>query len=894
MRVGAAEMIAYWPLQGDEWLTDIGPRGLHLTANAGGVERVERSAITPSSAFPAGLADGSVVGHAASVTQAVLRPLTGPDDPALRFDREFTVELFLRPRAFAGNANHLVSQFASATPASQRSWAVLLDAGGEIELHLSATGASQDAIGSGLVLEAGKDYFVAVDGNLADSSEAGITFTVKNLTDDLPPVRSQKAHTVTSLFDSTAGIALGSSYNGSGSEQGIDALLAHVRLSSGRRAPGEMLFPLPAPALSAPVLSPAGGLYPGMVRPAVALPAWAEGVRITIDGSDPATAGAPLDAAPALTTSTTVRAVGVAGGQTGAEAAAAFTIAPMTAVGKIRRIPASEVTTSDWGIGAETLDRGFSIYDNWKEFLGPLGAKHARIQSGWARCEPAANGVYDFVWLDAIVDDMLAQGVRPWMNLVYGNPAYPDGGKSSSDSPLPQGDALDAWDAWVAALVRHFRDRVHRWEVWNEPNYRGIPASNYAAFYQRTAQVVRTHQPGARMVMGALAHMNIVGYTTDMLGALGAANAGLVNQVSYHPYNVRPEAMISTALSLRSVVQAFNPAADILQGECGMPSTATSYGYTGNRPWTELSQAKWVVRRMVSDRFHAIPTSIFCAVDLAYPSALNTKGMLKSNLQKTVEYAKPSYAAYQHTASLLGEGVVPDAAITATSATPELSAQGYRRGAAGPPVVLLWFGNAAPDESTSRRATEVEIAAAGFSDPLYVDLIEGIVFRLPPEAWEATTAGIRLLGIPLWDAPAAIVEASAIDLVNLGYPLWRDLRFAGGRASEPNTGLWEDHDGNGAANAWDYLTRDPAGQGPPPALAFEYDAGEFRFPFAPPPEDLRISAETSADLNRWAPLDDLRIEWVTSGTRAILVCRVPSNEPRLFLRLVAATPPADP
>lgn len=54
--------------------------------------------------------------------------------------------------------------------------------------------------------------------------------------------------------------------------------------------------------------------------------------------------------------------------------------------------------------------------------------KWARLQSGWQRTEKE-KGVYDFKWLDGIVDKMLEIGVEPWLCLCYGNSLYTDSAK---------------------------------------------------------------------------------------------------------------------------------------------------------------------------------------------------------------------------------------------------------------------------------------------------------------------------------------------------------------------------------------------------------------------------------------------------------------------------------
>lgn len=90
--------------------------------------------------------------------------------------------------------------------------------------------------------------------------------------------------------------------------------------------------------------------------------------------------------------------------------------------GQVQPRHARDIASNRWSIGAEAQDRDYSTYSAWRAYLGPLGVKGARLQSGWARTD-RGGGVYDYGWLDPVVDDMLAQGVQPWLSLSYGNPA---------------------------------------------------------------------------------------------------------------------------------------------------------------------------------------------------------------------------------------------------------------------------------------------------------------------------------------------------------------------------------------------------------------------------------------------------------------------------------------
>lgn len=40
------------------------------------------------------------------------------------------------------------------------------------------------------------------------------------------------------------------------------------------------------------------------------------------------------------------------------------------------------------------MDRDYILYDNWKEYLGPLGAEIIRLQAGWVKTEQEKGAQY--------------------------------------------------------------------------------------------------------------------------------------------------------------------------------------------------------------------------------------------------------------------------------------------------------------------------------------------------------------------------------------------------------------------------------------------------------------------------------------------------------------------
>ena len=77
-------------------------------------------------------------------------------------------------------------------------------------------------------------------------------------------------------------------------------------------------------------------------------------------------------------------------------------------IGRLKVRHARDIKASGWSIGCETMDRDYSDWDQYKHFVGMLGAKRGRLFSGWAKTEQE-KGVYDFAWLDRQV----REDVRP-------------------------------------------------------------------------------------------------------------------------------------------------------------------------------------------------------------------------------------------------------------------------------------------------------------------------------------------------------------------------------------------------------------------------------------------------------------------------------------------------
>ena len=169
-------------------------------------------------------------------------------------------------------------------------------------------------------------------------------------------------------------------------------------------------------------------------------------------------------------------------------------------IGKITPQPVSESSSLLLTVGCEVLDRDYTDYDEYKTYLPALGIRKIRLQAGWAKTEKV-KGVYDFSWLDHIIDDALSRGLEIWLQTSYGNPVYEGGGTINLGGGVPVSEeAKAAWDRWVEAMARRYLGKVHEWEIWNEPDLSAkISAEAIADINVRTARIIKSVDSNAKI-----------------------------------------------------------------------------------------------------------------------------------------------------------------------------------------------------------------------------------------------------------------------------------------------------------------------------------------------------------------------------------------------------------
>ncbi|MFA6563114.1 MAG: beta-galactosidase [Verrucomicrobiia bacterium] len=434
-------------------------------------------------------------------------------------------------------------------------------------------------------------------------------------------------------------------------------------------------------------------------------------------------------------------------------------------IGTIMPRGANEIPGSNWTLGCETLDRDFVDFQQYKEYIVPLGIKTIRLQGGWAKTEKV-KGAYDFAWLDTIVDDARGRGLNILLETGYGNLLYKGGGGTDLAGGFPTSEeGLAAWDCWVEAMAKHFKGKVCDWAMWNEPdiNKKHKP-EDIAAFNIRTAEIIKRVIPDARIAGLSLASSSPKLLESCLKVLAEKRKVDLFHWFIYHGYEFNPDNSYQKVEELKATLAKYSTKAKMRQGENGCPSeTATKFALS-NHPWTEFSQAKWDLRRMLGDLGHDVESAVFTICDFNHTGReINRKGLLHATADKKVDGIKRAYYAVQNCVAVFDNTLErvkqPAVGVMYDKSTASFA---YRNKKTGQNLVVLWDNSGVPDDAFVTRPAQVVVKGLAIKEPVWVDLVSGRIYEIPADRVVKAGAFTIFKDIPLYDAPVLLVEKGLV------------------------------------------------------------------------------------------------------------------------------------
>jgi hypothetical protein len=348
--------------------------------------------------------------------------------------------------------------------------------------------------------------------------------------------------------------------------------------------------------------------------------------------------------------------------------------------GPVQSVGAAQATTngtignpSPFGVVAD-LGTRFGVRGEFgkpAELLAASGAKWVKEEFRWETVQPSRDRwTWDF--MDAAVNEEKARGLE-----ILGLLDYTAGWAVGEPQPLSiTPPPHDLWANYVAQTVGRYKDRVHAWEVWNEPNepvFWSGSKEQFAALLAVTYDTIKRVDPTAT-VLGP----TITGVDEAWLDAMPWDKFDVL---ALHMY-VPPASLNDQGYSYYD--QGLPNLERVVKRRGNKPIWITEFGYSsqgGGHPWfvnDEQSQARYLIQ-------HTAQTLAYSGLNIerVMPYVFNNHDGFE--LVRDWSRPKPAFYAYRTmTERLTGaEGIG-----RVSNAGPGVMAFRFARG--GQQIAVVW------------------------------------------------------------------------------------------------------------------------------------------------------------------------------------------------------------
>jgi len=185
-------------------------------------------------------------------------------------------------------------------------------------------------------------------------------------------------------------------------------------------------------------------------------------------------------------------------------------------------------------------------------YLSSEGTEPAMYYIGYTRAHVTINGqepeyvdwdrpeFYIDPSHDAVFTRMADNGLKINMSLMFWDKATYPGGEGAPCARFKTEGEIERYLEYVRFIVRHFKDRIQYYRLWNEPdiaNYcpKWIEVEDYTNLVKRTVPVIREEYPEAKIIAGDVSGISESDAYEYLLTLLESDIMPLVDVVSWHP-----------------------------------------------------------------------------------------------------------------------------------------------------------------------------------------------------------------------------------------------------------------------------------------------------------------------------------------------------------------------
>jgi hypothetical protein len=227
---------------------------------------------------------------------------------------------------------------------------------------------------------------------------------------------------------------------------------------------------------------------------------------------------------------------------------------------KTRLQPKRSKELADNRIGAQwsNLWQPFGYQEILNSEISGMGLKRVRLTINEAEAETNQGGTISGIdwskpelsilpnhddWITSIADN----GVTITYILTFWDKANHPGGWGPTHPRFKTEEEILRYLEYVRFIVRHFKDRVQYFDIWNEPDNCGnlvqcIEVADYINLVRRAVPIIHQEYPEAKVVVGSTTGLNNQSSQAYLFNILNSDIMPLVDVIAWHPmYGISPE-----------------------------------------------------------------------------------------------------------------------------------------------------------------------------------------------------------------------------------------------------------------------------------------------------------------------------------------------------------------
>jgi parallel beta-helix repeat protein len=325
-----------------------------------------------------------------------------------------------------------------------------------------------------------------------------------------------------------------------------------------------------------------------------------------------------------------------------------------------------------------------------------MGVKRFRlaINSGdhdkvdWSKPESSVDPTHD-----EFVTELAENGIEMTYYLTFWDKATYPGGVGYPCPRFQTEAEIQRYLDFVRFIVRHFKDRVQTYEIWNEPDVpvcaQHLEVEDYLQLVRRAVPVILEEYPEARIQVGGTTGLSNPDSRAYLFAILESDVMPLVDVVSWHPfYGESPEVLPEYYYAYPEIVE-------------DIKDTASAHGFAGDYEADEMS---W---RSSTDLSHDRPWSYPETVCAKYYAREDVRHLgtdvTAGNLRIPHTYAA-STAAVRSVATLMAGAQPADVPLSIQTTVTNVVSYGFSL-SGGARMVALWTDGLAVEAAPSVTAT---------------------------------------------------------------------------------------------------------------------------------------------------------------------------------------------